>query len=685
MTSSFQVDGLSSGLNTQQIIQSLMAIERRPLQLLQQQRSKLDARTQAWADIKTKFSSLQSAIGKVATRDSVNAKTASTDTAAGSVTLLTASAGATAATGTFKVIVDRLATATSVSSATGGTAEAIGNPIDTSVALNATSLGASLLAGTFTVMGETFTLDPTTDSLSSIVTAMDGALSAAGKANVSIVNDAYGRPNAVRITPMGGQTVQLGSGSDTGNFLSAVGLVANGTAGANVESAFPLGRADTGAPLSGARLATALDGSGTIRINGKDIAWSSSDTLSGVISRINASNVGVRAAYDRTSDRVTLTSTTLGNASIAAEDVGATNGLLAALKLTGATQSSGQTAKYQYSLDGTTYRTGYGNTNTIADAVTGVTLNLKATSATPVTVTVAQDTAKTTKTLQDFITAYNDVLDTIDQYTAYDPAKKQGSVLTGDVSLQGLQMRLRSLTSRPMDETPASSTTKYRTFADLGVSTGAVGTGVSARRLVLDQTKLDAALADNPLAVENVLAGFLNSTGSLADTPGNLQSISGAPTLLFEGGTMTIDMKDTAGAADVYLTSTDGMRAFKTSTTFTAGDVRTNVIAGMTLTMRAAGPFVVGQSTFDVILNQRGVGVALKSAISGMIGTSGVFDTKSAADAAEAQRLDARIADYERRLTDKEASLNVKFTALETALSRIQGQSSALSAQLAQL
>ncbi|GAC1313690.1 MAG: flagellar filament capping protein FliD [Chloroflexota bacterium] len=503
-SSLFSFSGLVSGMNTTDIISKLMSLESMPLTALQTKQSQLTARDQAYSDLSGKLSALQTAAMTLLQPSAVNAKTATP-----SVTgVLTATANSSAINGTFSVLVNRLATATSVStskaSAPGSyAASAVGQAASSTAVLNAAGLTNAPTAGTFSINGKSITIDPTVDTLNSVISKING--SGAG-VTASLANDQYGRANVLQLT--GTSIIQLGAGSDTSNFLSAVGLVANGTS--TVQSGL-LGTAQTGAALSSANLTTAVAASGTFSVNGVAVSWSNTDSLSTVLGRINSAGAGVTATYDPNADRVTLTNIATGNQAISLSDT--TGNFLQAMGLvdpatsTTVSQNYGQTASF--SLNGAAAQ--YSNSNTVSGVVPGVTLNLQsaqASGATPVTVTVGQDTTTSGTNLTAFANAFNALTDAISSYTAISSTTNQPSVLTGDPSVQGLDATIRRLLY-----TPATGISgQYRSLADIGLSTGTYGAALNTtNHLVLDQNKLSAALNNNPSQVQSVIAGVMTS------------------------------------------------------------------------------------------------------------------------------------------------------------------------------
>ncbi|WP_414839015.1 flagellar filament capping protein FliD [Carnobacterium sp. TMP28] len=139
------------------------------------------------------------------------------------------------------------------------------------------------------------------------------------------------------------------------------------------------------------------------------------------------------------------------------------------------------------------------DTNTIEDAIDGVTLTLKELSEVgkPMTVTVKEDTAKTEKAIQDVVDQYNSILSFIGtQLDIGDPSaeKNKTGALVGDSSLIRLETGLRSLMTANVN----NGSTSVRNMSDLGITVDRAG------KATLDTKKLKEALANDPAAVKNL-------------------------------------------------------------------------------------------------------------------------------------------------------------------------------------
>lgn len=146
----FGVSGLMSGLDTESIIKQMMAIEQRPILLLQQQEAAYQAKISAFGTLKGVLVELQTAAAALKEPDLFAGFSASS----GNTTALAASASDTAVAGTYQVTVDVMAQAHNVkSSAFTASTEVVGTgtltiQVGTNTAVNVTIDGTNnTLAG----------------------------------------------------------------------------------------------------------------------------------------------------------------------------------------------------------------------------------------------------------------------------------------------------------------------------------------------------------------------------------------------------------------------------------------------------------------------------------------------------------------------------------------------------------
>jgi len=127
------------------------------------------------------------------------------------------------------------------------------------------------------------------------------------------------------------------------------------------------------------------------------------------------------------------------------------------------------------------------SSNTVTDAVAGLTLNLKNITTAPITVDVTRDDTALKKNLQSFVDAYNKVQSTMKEQQTKD------STLAKDSGPYALERALRS-TIRSWVGTSGVS------LNDIGISFDKTGA------MSLDQSKLNKTLANDPDALVKVFA-----------------------------------------------------------------------------------------------------------------------------------------------------------------------------------
>ena len=146
--SSFQFDGVVSGLNTTSIIQSMLAQDQGPLNQLKKQQTDVQNRDAAYQAIETQVSSFQTALNNLLIPSNVNAKLVGSST----TTVATGTGSADAVNGTYSLNVMRLATSSSVTSS-----------ILSSGTWTTAAIGGGLKSAPTTLVNAGFRTTPTTD------------------------------------------------------------------------------------------------------------------------------------------------------------------------------------------------------------------------------------------------------------------------------------------------------------------------------------------------------------------------------------------------------------------------------------------------------------------------------------------------------------------------------------------
>ena len=182
--------------------------------------------------------------------------------------------------------------------------------------------------------------------------------------------------------------------------------------------------------------------------------------------------------------------------------------LLDTLNVNAAVQSSGTSGGYitnvgtsasdselnaVFNLDGLTF---YRDSNTVSDALDGVTLRLLDTFAQEQTITIDTDVEAVKADVQEFIDKYNETVKYLRDNTRTDPVSHERGVLSSDIVYRGVLSDLRSITASNVDSTASD---EYTLLYDIGIEANEDGTLYFA-----DAAKFTAALEANPTYVSDL-------------------------------------------------------------------------------------------------------------------------------------------------------------------------------------
>jgi flagellar hook-associated protein 2 len=267
----------------------------------------------------------------------------------------------------------------------------------------------------------------------------------------------------------------------TANKLSSVGITSSDTISAGSLS-IQLG---TGTPLN--------------------VSVTANESLSDIATSINTAsgNPGVTVSVITGSDGQHLV--IQSNQTGAANTVTVT-GTGVNSKLTGGYSTITPAADAKLTIDGTPVTSA---TNNVQGAITGVTLNLTTASVgTTQTLTIAQDTDSVTKSINNFVTAYNNYVSSLSTLS-YNQATSTAGPLLGD-------SMLNSITSGLATAISSGVTTGGSTFSlsAIGIDLQPDGT------LQVDGSKLSTALTTNSATV----SAIFNQTNGIGTTLNNVVS-----------------------------------------------------------------------------------------------------------------------------------------------------------------
>ncbi|USO00297.1 MAG: flagellar filament capping protein FliD [Phycisphaeraceae bacterium] len=267
----------------------------------------------------------------------------------------------------------------------------------------------------------------------------------------------------------------------------------------------------TGTVAKNLRLAGTADGTGADNfIDGSfetSVTFDATDTLQDMVTKIN--NAGAPAAVSILNDGTTQRPYRL---SFTARDSGTAGRFTF--------DTHGFDLGYDVLDEGNDARVFFGSasaatgilltssTNTLDNVITGVNIDLHATSDEAVQVTVTDDTAAIETKITSFVDAYNRVIDSMNKYTRYDSDTGDRGALLGD----GLVLGMRSGLFGTAQSSNYGFNDSYNRLAEVGVTVGTDG------NLEFNSTKFREALANDPQAVADIFERRTTDSESTGDS-----------------------------------------------------------------------------------------------------------------------------------------------------------------------
>lgn len=671
-----RIDGLSSGLDTTDIINKLMAIERRPLLLLQDKEQQLTWRRDALLGINTSLLALQTAATTLTYSSTFTARLATSS----DENVLTATATNSAANATYAVNVTKLASSSRViSSAAVGlqrsaaatmtsTAEmntTVGVDADPNAAFNlgtgATRLESEVTAGSFTINGVEIKV-ASNDTINLVINKINE--SAAG-VWASLSGDKITLKQKTE-----GASYGIALGADSSGFMAAVKL-----AGASVTPGKDAGQT---IKLNAGDNAALGISSGYFTIN--DVTFHvdvANESLNDILNKINNSNAGIRAYYDYATDKVTITSVQTGPKDIKFTTATDTSNFITKFNISEIGVVKGDQAEFTINGGEVLNR----DSNTFD--WNGVNFTLKKTGTS--TVTVSTDYDKIIGTVESFVNQYNSTMSALMAKLKEDKvvkptttAEKQAGILRNDPTLMIIQQQLREDIFDKINGLPA----QMDQLAEIGITTGKPGSTLDqakAPQLVLDKDKLRKALEQDPNSVVQIFrkgtatvtrenpSGAIDGTNK-AFTLAHKQVASAPAPVVTVNGVQYEQVISNPGTNQYTLDYTTGTITFGVAPT--------------------TGPIEV---TYDYEVTtgaDAGVAVRIKSYLGSLTRVGGVIDQRAGKQGIiekEIGRVKKSIEAVEDRLALREQNLWRQFNTLERIMATLQSQGTWLSSQIGQL
>jgi flagellar hook-associated protein 2 len=465
--------GLATGLDVDSIVTGMLSDKQTQIDKAEQEKTKLEWKQEAYRDVISDLNNFENAylqIGKSTSMASSNMYTVFNTTSSNPI--LSVKTTPDCAGGSQDVVIKQSATYASLFSN-----DINRNITGSALASSASDIAASLAGKSFNIKVDDITKTVTFDSddfsgitsdstysdlANAIQTAVNSTLGAQ-KVSVGVNSDNEITISADTSGYYENSTITVSTSDSENDALSVLGL----TSGAN-------NRLDLNAEIG-------QDVSFTI--NGETISLTGDQTLNDAFKAINTSGAGVKISYDGTTDTITLKSTQSGaSGSITIDDE---SGFFSSIGIT-ATTATGRDAVI--SVNGTTYAR---STNSFT--IDGVSYQINGTvdSDTSVNLVFSKDTSTIEKGIQDFISAYNTLIDTINDYINTKPdrnyypltdsqkdklsdteaeqwtKKAKEGILFNDSTLQSVLYNMRSVLYKSVT---MSDGTEYSLY-DMGITT----------------------------------------------------------------------------------------------------------------------------------------------------------------------------------------------------------------------
>jgi len=218
------------------------------------------------------------------------------------------------------------------------------------------------------------------------------------------------------------------------------------------------------------------------------------------------------------------------------------DGLLSSLEINNNVQSSGSSGGYmidpgtsatdsllnsKFKIDGLDF---YRNSNSVSDAIKGVTINLMDTFSSQETITINSDTQSVKDDVKAFLKSYNEALDFLNKNTKIDTETNEPGPLSSELTYRSLSTDLRNIISSKVDSV---SNSDYNKLFNIGIEPDEKG-----KLSIEDSEKFEEALKVNPdyvsdifkssdgitSRIENYLDSYIKTGGKIDSSKNNIES-----------------------------------------------------------------------------------------------------------------------------------------------------------------
>lgn len=489
--------GLMSGLDVGGLVSKILDVEKKPVALLSVRKNDYELKIASILNLSSKLSLYKSSIESLNDSEKFNTKTASVSKTSGGTELLTVSASSDATEGSHSITVKQLAASnkkasqgwidknsTSISSSTGSLKFKVGSSgAETSIGVtNSTTLQGLV--------------DKINTENADVTASIMNDGTGSNPYRLVLTADNTGSSKTISITQndtdldFANKNVEAGyaytDNTYSGTFSSNEGNNYTGTTNKTF-----LMQTVTGGESGVATYKYSVDGGITwLGYGGVTYDSSASDDTSGGaittstslkdIDGAGSENEGVQASFSSGSD-------------LAAGDK-------FTIDVFNPEMQEAQDAVVE--IDNATV---VKSTNTITDAIPGITMKLlQADTSSTLTLTVSSNTSTAKEDIENFVQSYNDLIEFINDQLSYDPESEEVNPLLGDPTLLAIRNRIAGKVTASI---PGLSTSSYTNLSQIGIESD-----YKTGKLSIDSAELSSALSSNPTAASKLFVGTATPT-----------------------------------------------------------------------------------------------------------------------------------------------------------------------------
>ncbi len=511
--------GLSSGIDVDSLVEELMTAESAKLDKMKQQQQLATWKQEQYREIITDITDFVDTYLDLTSSDSIlkqsNFLQFSVECDS---TAVAAVATASAAAGSHKLTVSQLATGATQASATSVTQAVTGSSaVSDFTALEGTSFTITVDGTTRMVsFDDAYSGSTYEEAIQYVQDAVDEAVGA-GKVVISTVDGTDATALTLAAADDSGVSSIAVADASSNSAFSALGFDSSSNLSNRLSTSDTLG--EVASKLASGTSFLSADGEIEFAINGQTFTFDEDDTLSDMISTVNKdATANVTMVYDENMDQLIISADETGAGRTLA--VADTSGTFFSSLLS--TYTAGVDAKVE--LDGTALTR---SANTFTEA--GITYTLSKVTTESAEVDVSQDTDAVYDVINNFVTAYNKLLETIngkldEEYDSdYPPLTEAQEEEMSDTEIEswneqaqtGLlanDMTLSAMIRKMRTAVMSSVSGVTDTLTSIGITTS---TYTEQGKLHIDEDTLKAAIAEDPEAIKSL---FTQSSASYSGT-----------------------------------------------------------------------------------------------------------------------------------------------------------------------